>query len=146
MVDFSKYEAGRRNINDDYAAKRVASDFGRFTSQRRGSRQLGDYRQNFRNSHQGFMGSHARRGTTMGGQVSSGAFGQALNRRAADFTRDTGRMQQDMDFENQRYDQENAQIDNWRRQAIQDLEYQKQREIALTALGIQGIRPLIGGR
>lgn len=144
MVDFSQYERRRRGVNDDWAAKRAASDFGRFTSQQRGSQQLGDYRRDYKRGHQGFMGNQARRGTT-GPDVQSGAFRQALGRRVGDFTRGEGRIQQGIDWNNQRYDQENANMDRWRRESLQDIEYDKQRQIALTAAGIAGVRPLIGG-
>lgn len=144
-VDVSRFEGRRRAIGDEYAGKKVAADFGRFTSQQRGSRQLGDYRRNFQRGQGSFMNGFAQRGLT-GGGVRSGAFQRSLSNRLQDFQRGEGRIRQDMQMADQRWDLENARIDAWRQNALADLEMEKQREIAMAALNIQAIRPLIGGR
>lgn len=143
-LDTSRFEAGRRQINDEYAGKQAANEFGRFVGQQRTNRQIGDFKTDFGRGQGRFMGGMARRGLT-GGGVRSGAFQQALQQRAGDYTRDLGRMQQDQGMALQQSQLESANIDRWRNDALADLEAQKQREIALAALNIKAIKPMFGG-
>ena len=143
-VDTSKYEAARRGVNDEYSAKRVAADYGRFTSQQRFKRQKSDYGRSFRRGHGNFMGGFASRGLT-GGGVRSGGFQRAIQQRVGDYTRGLGRMEADNQQSLNMYDQQNAQLDAWRRSALADIEMRKQAEIAQAALNLKAIRPLIGG-
>lgn len=144
-VDMSRFEGRRRAIGDEYAGKKVAADFGRFTSQQRFARDKSDYTRSFRRGQSGFMNNFAQRGMT-GGGVRSGAFERALSNRVGDFQRNMGRMEVDQQQASQGFDLQNAQIDAWRNSALADLEMEKAREIAMAALNIQAIRPIIGGR
>lgn len=140
-LDTSKYESGRRKVNDEWGAKRAANEFGRFTSQQRFSRDIGDFKQNFGDQQGGFMGAQARRGLT-GGGVNSGSFQQALQKRATGFTQNLGRMQQDAASQQQQYQMDAGNIDRWRGEALADIEASKQRDIAMAALQLQSLRPL----
>lgn len=144
-VDTSRYEGARRGVQDEYAAKRVANEFGRFTSQQRGQRALGDYTKGFKRQQGQFMGGYAQRGLT-GGGIRSGAFQRALQNRVTDYSTGLGRMKQDMDWQQKQYDMADAQLEAWRKAALADIDMQKAQEIALAALNINAIKPIIGGR
>ena len=143
-IDFSRYEAGRRGIMDEYAGKRAANEFGRFTSQQRFKRNKDDFNRGYRRGQAGFMNNWAQRGLT-GGGVRSGSFQDALRRRTTDYTRGLGRMEQDQRWAEMGYDQGDAQIEQMRINALNDLEMAKQRDIAMAALNINALRPIIGG-
>lgn len=143
-VNLSKYESKRRGVNDQYSGQKAANDFGRFTSQQRFGRQKTDFTKSFGRSQDPFMGGMARRGLT-GGGVRSGAFQQALSRRAGDFTEGVGRINQDWGQEAQQFDRTDGQLDSWRQQALADIQAEQANEIAMAALNIKALRPLFGG-
>lgn len=141
--DAGRYEGQRRNIRDEYAGKMVANDFGRFTSQQRGKRQMGDYTRNWKRGHNNFMGGLSQRGLT-GGGVRSGVANNAISRRVSDYGRQMGYMQNDLDQQLRGYDFEAQQLNAWKQKALADLEMQERQEIALAALQINALKPYLG--
>lgn len=143
-VNTAQYESGRRDVNKQHGAQSAANEFGRFTSQQRFSRQLGDYKRDFGRGQSAFMGNQASRGMT-GGGIQSGGFQQALSRRAGDYAQNLGRMNLDASQDNQKYSMNQANLDQWRTDSLADIENAKTNEIAMTALNIQALKPLFGG-
>ena len=62
-----------------------------------------------------------------------------------DYSRGQQRAYQDQTLANQSYDMQQAQSDQWRQQALQDIETQKANDIAWTAQNITELRELLGG-
>lgn len=138
------YEAQRRGIDDDYAAKSSANAYSRTLSQQRGNRQIGQFQQNFRRELPGFNANFARRGLS-GGNVRSGVHSNAFNRYVGDYQSNLGGMQADLAGQDQQFALNQMSLDQMRQSALADLEAQRQQQIALAALNISAVRPLIGG-
>ena len=143
-VDTSVYERSRRQVNDQYAANRSANAYSRFLSQRRGSRQVADFNRQFKRQTPQFVSGYARRGLT-GPGARSGVYNQALQRWATDHQRGHNDLLSDYAAEQRMFDMNDARFDQERQRALLDIEADKQREIALAALNIKQLRPLIGG-
>lgn len=143
-VDTSSYERQRRDVNQDYAARSASSAFSRFLSQKRGSRQVGDLTRGFQQATPRFNASFGRRGLS-GPGVQSGVQTSALQRYAGDFQRSLGGVQDMIAGEQRQYALQQAQLDAQKQRALSDIEASKEREIALAALNIRALGPLIGG-
>lgn len=143
-VDTSVYERQRRGVNDQYAANASANAYARTLSQRRGNRQLGEMSRQFGRNTPRFTASYGRRGLA-GPGVRSGVYQQAMQRYVSDYSRGRNNYLQDMAEQNRQYDLNDARFQNERQRALADIEAAKQRDIALAALNIQQLRPLIGG-
>lgn len=143
-VDTSSYERQRRSVNDDYAARSSAGAFSRFLSQKRGSRQLGDLNRSFGESVPGFNASFGRRGLS-GPGVRSGVQTNALQRYVGNYQRDVGGLQDQIADQDRQYQLQQAQLDQQRQRALADIEAKKSQEIALAALNLKSLAPLIGG-
>lgn len=143
-TDFSQYAKGRRQVDRQWGAQRAAQDYGRFVGQQQHARRESDYRRDFGRGQNRFMGQAGARGLT-GGGINSGSFQQALQRRVGDFTQGLGRMNEDAANDARRWDMESANMNQWRTDALTDIEDAKTRDIAMSALQIQALRPLFGG-
>lgn len=138
------YEGSRRTIEYDYNRNAANNAYGRFLSQQRGSRQLGDMSRQYNQAYPNYRASFGQRG--LGGPgVNSGVQRNAMQRFVGDYTRDYGRAQQDMNMELQQYDLGDQQLDQWRQGALADLELQRQNEIAQAAANIAALRQYLGG-
>lgn len=138
------YEAARRNVEGNYANDSVQNAYGRFLSQQRGQRQLGDMRQQYQRAYPGYTASFGQRGLS-GGGINSGAMQQSMGNFIGDYYRDYGRAQQDVTQELQQYDLGQNQLDAWRQNALMDIEMQKARDIANTANALSMLQQYLGG-
>lgn len=142
-LDTSVYDARRRSANDQHAASLATNERGRFLSQRRGIVRQGNFRRDFGRGQGAFMGNAARRGL-VGGGVRSGTFQRSLNRRVGDFTRDLGEMQSDFSHEQQEFGFNASAIDRERDRMLADIEYDRQKDIAMAALNIKALQSELG--
>lgn len=143
-IDTSQFQAQRRQIDSGYTAQRATNDYARTLGQQRGSRQLIDQTRSFGRAVPKLNASLGRRGLS-GPGIRSGVAAGALQRFVGDYQRDQYQGQQDLAQQGQSYDIQNANLAAQRAQALADIEANKQREIALAALNIKAIQPLIGG-
>jgi len=141
--DYGGYERARGDIDYKYSTDSTNNAYGRFISQQRGSRQLGDMTRGFQRQYPRNTASFAQRGVA-GGGVKSGIMNEAMNRYIGDYTRDYGRAQQDITQGLQQYDLNQANLNQWRKDSISGLEAQKANEIARAAEGIQYIKQMLG--
>lgn len=135
-------EAG--DLQYRYNTDRATNAYGRFLSQQRGSRSLGDLSRNFNRSLPGYKASFGQRGL-MGGGVNSGTMQRSMSNYLGDYARDYGRIQQDATQEAQNYDLQGAQMDAYYNNSLAALEQRKKGEIANAALAIEALRPYLGG-
>ncbi len=143
-IDTSKFQAARRQVDSGYTAQRATNDYARTLGQTRGNRSLTDNTRSFGRQVPKLNASLGRRGLS-GPGVRSGVAAGAMQRFAGDYQREQYRGRQDLYQQGQSYDLQNANLASQRQQALADIEANKQREIALAALNIKAIQPLIGG-
>ncbi len=142
-VNTGAYTAQRRGIDDDYAARTATNEYARTISQQRGSRNLGDMSRSFGREQPKFTASFARRGLS-GPGMQSGVFANSMQRYLGDYQRQYAQTQQDQTFEQQQFGMNQANMDAMRQRALADLEAQRQQDIAMAALNIKAIQPMIG--
>jgi hypothetical protein len=142
--DQGYYEAGRRGVEDTYAAGMAANAFSRTLSQTRGNRSLGDMTRSFQRQLPTFTSSFGQRGFG-GGGVKSGVMQRSMSNYLGDFTRDYGNTQNDLTDQLRQYDIQGAQLGAQRTSALGDLELQRSREIAFAAQNIEALKGMLGG-
>src|SRR5215510_15860020 len=108
-IDTSVYEAQRRDINQDYAAKSAANAYSRFLSQQRGDRSIADYSRDFGRKLPGLTAAYGRRGLT-GGGVQSGVYGRAMQQYVGDYQQNLNRQLGDQQTDLRQYDLTEAQL------------------------------------
>lgn len=140
-VDYAGYERMRRNIMSDYAAKAASNDYGRFVSQQRGSRAIGDLTQNFQRSWAPTVASWMRRGANP--QVNSGFYQQAMQNYVGDYQQRQNDLQQQNAQQDYQFGLSAAQLEAEKQRALAELEAQKQAQIANLAMNIQAIKPYV---
>jgi hypothetical protein len=136
-----------REANDlqyRYNTDRATNAYGRFLSQQRGSRSLGDLSRGFNRALPTYRAQFGQRGLA-GPGVRSGTMQRAMGNYLGDFARDYGRIQQDATQEAQNYDLQAAQLDAYYNNSLQEMEARKKGEIANAALAIEALRPYLGG-
>lgn len=138
------YEGQRRNVDYDYSRDAATNAYGRFLSQQRGNRSLGEYDLNFQRSYPRFGASWGARGL-QGQGVDSGVQRQAMRNYLGDFYRGRGYMQQDQAQEQQQYDMQQQLSDQWRQNALADIALQESNEVASLAANIAALRQMMGG-
>lgn len=143
-VQTSRYAAQANSVNEDYGAKSATNAYSRTLAQQRGNRNLGDLTRNYGRQRPSFDASFGRRGLS-GPGVSSGVAQNALQRYVGDYERGYGRLQGQIQEEQQGYMLNQANLDSQRERALADIEAQKQNEIALAAMNLKAFAPLIGG-
>ena len=141
--DYGGYERQRADVDYRYGNEATQNAYGRFLSQQRGSRQLGDMDRSFRRSFPGFKAGFAQRGMA-GPGVNSGVMQQSMSNYMGDYGRDLGRAQQDATQQLQQFDMSQNQLDAWRQQSITGIESQKANDIASAAQNLQLLKQLIG--
>ena len=142
--DYGGYERQKGDIDYKYTQDAATNAYGRFISQQRGERSLGDMNRSFKRSFPNFQANFNQRGLSQPG-VRSGTAQQAMNRYMGDFGREYGRAQQDITQGLQQYDLNQSNLDAWRSQALTDLETDKANEIARAAENLQWLRDTLGG-
>lgn len=142
--DYGGYQRQRADVQYQYGRDATTNAYGRFISQQRGNRSLGDMSRNFSRQLPRYTASFGQRGLS-GPGVQSGAMRQSMNNYIGDYAREYGRGQQDLTQELQQYDLEGANLDAWRQQSLAAIEAQKANDIAQAAQNLEFIRQMIGG-
>ena len=141
--DYGGYERQKGDIDYQYNRDASANAYGRFVSQQRGQRQLGDMSRSYGRAYPGYKASFAGRGLAQPG-VKSGTMNQSMQNFVGDYGRDYLRTQQDLTQNLQQYDLNQGNLDAWRSQALDDLEAQKANEITNAATNLQWLQDMLG--
>jgi hypothetical protein len=144
VADSGGYAREANDLQYRYNTDRAQNAYGRFLSQQRGSRSLGDMQRTFRRQLPQNRASFGQRGLS-GGGINSGTMQRSMGQYLGDYARDYGRVQQDATQEAQNYDLQGAQLDAYYNNSLAALEQRKQSEIANAALAIEALRPYLGG-
>ena len=142
--DYGGYTRKRADVDYDYGNQSTQNAYGRFLGQQRFERNVGDMGRSFGRQYAPNKATFGQRGLS-GGGINSGAMRQSMGRFVGDYARDVGRQYQDQTLQNQNYDLQQANLDQWRQRALQDIETQKANEIAWTAQNLQQLREMLGG-
>jgi len=118
--------------------------YGRFLSQQRGSRSLGDMQTSFNRQLPGYKASFSQRGMA-GPGIQSGVMQRSMSNTMGDYARDYSRMAQDNQAELSNYDMASAGINANLNSTLSNIEQQKQNDIANAASFIEALRPFLGG-
>jgi hypothetical protein len=138
------YQQQANDATYRYNTDKSTNAYGRFLSQQRGSRGLGDLSKSFNRALPNYKAQFGQRGLS-GPGVRSGAMGRSMSNLLGDYATDYGRMQQDATQEAQNYDLQSAQMDAAYNNSLAAIEQQKQDEIMNAALSIEALRPYLGG-
>ncbi len=138
------YQGASNDMTYRYQTDKAANSYGRFLSQQRGSRSLGDMQTNFNRQLPDYRAGFAQRGLA-GPGINSGVMRRSMSNYLSDYTRDYQRLQGDATAEAQNYDAQSAALDAQYNNGLAALEREKQDEIANAALAIEALRPLLGG-
>ena len=138
------YAQQSADANYRYNTDKANNAYGRFLSQQRGSRTLGDMSQNFNRALPSYRAGFQQRGLS-GPGIRSGTMARSMNNFLGDYATDYSRAQQDMTQEAQNYDLQSAQADAYLNNSLAAIEQQKQDDIANAALAIEALRPYLGG-
>lgn len=141
--DYGGYERSKGDIDYKYSRDATANAYGRFISQQRGQRQLGDMSRQFGRAYPRYKATFGQRGLS-GGGIQSGTMRQSMNNFIGDYSRDYLRSQQDTTQQLQQYDLNQGDLDQWRSQALTDLEAKKANEIADAASNLQWLQEMLG--
>ena len=149
MAVFSPYDAGnyerqKRDVEYDYGNQVATNAYGRFLSQQRGERGLGDMTRNFQQGYAPYKAQFGQRGLA-GPGVNSGVQQQAMGNYVGDYARNYGWGQQDLTQQLQQYDQQRMGFDAFRQQSLADIEAQKAQQIANDAQALEWLRQMVGG-
>ena len=144
VPDTGGYAQQAADLQYRYNTDKSTNAYGRFLSQQRGSRGLGDMRQTMQRELPSYKAQYGQRGLSQPG-VRSGTMRRAMGNYLGDYTRDYSRAQQDATQEAQNYDLQSAQMDAYLNNSLAALEQQKQSDIANAALAIEALRPYLGG-
>ena len=142
--DYGGYERQRRDVDSQYGNQTTTNAYGRFLGQQRGQRNLGDTSRQFGRQYPGAKASFGQRGLS-GGGINSGSMQESMGRFVGDYARDYGRQQQDLTQQGQQYDMQQAQLDQWRQEALRGIEESKANDIAWAAQNVQQLRDIFGG-
>jgi hypothetical protein len=144
IPDYGGYERQRGDVNYKYTNDAATNAYGRFISQQRGQRNLGDMSQAYGRAYPGFKAQFGQRGLS-GGGINSGAMRQSMQRYVGDYAQQYQRSQQDMTQEDQQFEAQQRNLDQWRQQALQDIDTQKTNDIANAAANLQYWKQMMGG-
>lgn len=142
-ADIAGYNSQQQDLQYRYNTDKATNAYGRFLSQQRGQRSLGDFSQNFSRGLSGYRAGFGQRGLS-GPGIRSGSMQRSMGNYLGDYARDYGRIQQDATQEAQNYDLQSAQLDAYLNNGMASLEQQKQNDIANAALAIEALRPYLG--
>jgi hypothetical protein len=138
------YNSQASDLQYRYNTDKAANSYGRFLSQQRGSRAVGDLSRDFNRSLPSYKSQFGQRGLA-GPGVRSGVMRRSMGNYLGDYTTAYQRAQQDATQEAQQYDAANASLDAYYNNSLASLEQQKQDEIANAARAIEMLRPYLGG-
>jgi hypothetical protein len=138
------YGQQANDLNYRYNTDKAQNAYGRFLSQQRGTRSLGDMSQSFNRSLPKYRAGFSQRGLA-GPGVRSGTVQRSMQNYLGDYAQAYGRAQQDAQQEVQNFDLQSAQLDAYLNNSLAQLEANKQNDIANAALSIEALRPYLGG-
>lgn len=138
------YAQQAADVQYRYNTDRASNAYGRFLSQQRGSRTLGDLSRGMSRTLPSYRAGFSQRGL-LGPGIRSGSMQRSMSNMLGDYARDYSRAQQDVTQEAQNYDLQSAQMDAYLNNSLAAIEQQKQDDIANAALAIQALRPYLGG-
>ena len=141
---YGDYERSKNDANYRYGTESATNAYGRFISQQRGSRNLGDMSRNFGRQMPQYKSQFGQRGLS-GGGVQSGVMQNSMNNFVGDYARGYGRQQQDTTQQLQQYDLNQDNLTSWYQQELGNIEGQKARDIATDASQIEALREQVGG-
>ena len=141
---YGEYERQKADTNYKYGNESVNNAYGRFISQQRGERGLGDSFRGYQRAFPQQTSSFGRRGLS-GSGIDSGVMRNSMNNFVGDFARNYGRQQNDLTQELQGYDWKQSNMDAWRESALAGIEADKQRAIANDAGALEYLRAIVGG-
>ena len=144
VPDRGAYEQEASDLGYRYNTDKSTNAYGRFLSQQRGQRSLGDMSQAFNRGLPNYHAGFGQRGLA-GPGIRSGSMQRSMGNMLGDYARDYGRVQQDATQEAQNYDLSSAQMDAHYNNSLAAIEQRKQTEIANAALAIEALRPYLGG-
>ena len=142
--DYGSYERQNGAVDYKYGTDSATNAYGRFISQQRGSRQLGDMTKGFQRRTPIYKSQFGQRGIG-GGGVSSGVMKQSMQNYLGDYGTDYGRAQQDITQGLQQYDLNQDNLNAWRQQQNAEIEAQKAQAIAADAAQLDWLRQMVGG-
>jgi len=142
-ADIAGYNTQAQDLQYRYNTDKANNAYGRFLSQQRGERSLGDMQTNFNRQLPDYRASFGQRGLA-GSGINSGIMRRSMASYLGDYVRDYSRAQQDTTQEAQNYDLQSAQLDAYLNNSLSSLEQQKQNDIANAALAIEALRPYLG--
>ena len=144
VPDSGAYEQEASDLGYRYNTDKSTNAYGRFLSQQRGQRSLGDMSKNFSRGLPNYKAAFGQRGLS-GPGIRSGAMQRSMGNMLGDYATDYGRVQQDAMQEAQNYDLQAASMDAEYNNGLASIEQRKQSEIANAALAIEALRPYLGG-
>ena len=144
VPDSGAYEQEASDLGYRYNTDRATNAYGRFLSQQRGQRTLGDMSTSFNRQLPNYRAQFGQRGLSQPG-IRSGTMQRSMANMLGDHARDYSRVQQDAQQEAQNYDLQGAQMDAYYNNGLAAIEQRKQNEIANAALAIEALRPFLGG-
>jgi hypothetical protein len=140
----SQYDQQSSDLQYRYNTDRASNAYGRFLSQQRGTRTLGDLSQNFNRALPSYKAKFGQRGLA-GPGVQSGAMQHSMRNYLGDYAQQYGRAQLDAQQEAAQFDQSGAQLDAYYNNSLAQIAAAKQAEIANSASAIESLRQLLGG-
>ena len=140
----SQYTRESNNLQYRYNTERATNAYGRFLSQQRGTRSLGDLSRGFKQQLPTYRAQFNPRGLA-GPGIQSGTMQRSMGNYLGGYARDYGRIQQDATREAQNYDLQAAQLDAAYNNSLLDIEQRKKGDIANAARAIEALRPYLGG-
>ena len=143
-ADLSPILQQQNSIYNQFAQQSAANTFARNRASQKGQQGLADFRQGFQRQLPKFTAGFGRRGLA-GGGIQSGVFQGAMQNYVGDYTKNLGRMEQDVWDTDQQYNFDQQRFAADRDQALASLQAQKALLIAQTAQHINGLRPYLGG-
>ena len=138
------YDQQSADLNYRYNTDKAQNAYGRFLSQQRGERTLGDMSKNFNRGLPNYRAQFGQRGLS-GGGIRSGAMNRSMRNMLGDYSTDYSRTQQDVTQELQQHDLAGTQLDAYLNNSLAALDQQKQYDIMNAALSIEAMRPFLGG-
>jgi len=142
--NYGGYQRQKADTQYKYSQDATTNAYGRFISQQRGNRQLGDNQRNYQRQMPNQTAQFGQRGLSAGG-INSGVMNESMNRFVGDYARQQGRGQQDLAQNLQQYDLNQVNMDNWRQRQMASIEAEKQQAIANDAAQLDYLRQMIGG-
>jgi len=141
--NYGGYERQRGDVEYKYGTDSATNAYGRFLGQQRYERQTSDAQRAYGRAYPGYKANFGQRGLS-GGGINSGAMKRSMGNFVGDYQRDYTRAAQDQTLANQQFDLGQANLDQWRQQALQGIETDKANEIAMAAQNLQQLKDLLG--